>query len=431
MSLSQPLIPRPGALRHQLGKAAAMKVMTGFGSVSLGIWAYPASVSSKTLSLSRIPGSTTQILAASLLSVGVLSAICTLWLHGKSSNEPSYENEECWFAYENTGQKKADLFYAHPTTHAGLTRMNMSWEDIGGTCTGPVAGDPDLLVGQAAAFSEEANVYAPKYRQMGFLAQGKDLETTNEHLDAVEASLNMAAGDLERAFRHFLLKRPDKTRPIIIAGHSQGAILLSRVIATCLQGSDQQHMLVAAYLCGGYFPLDLFGAVITAHHACRSPTDTNCIIAFDTRTPEFKPESLNKIVGKIGLWAHNLYWLLHGRYCARHEGTDDVGKARLQINPGTWTNENGGVHLGASMTSSVARPPRGHVKDEPLVAPKGWAAGTKVNFYSVCVREDVEEWWPGCSKHGNLHPIEVQFWFYNIRENVKERLAAWFALQKR
>jgi hypothetical protein len=28
-------------------------------------------------------------------------------------------------------------------------------------------GGPDLLVGQAGAWSEEANLYAPKYRQMG------------------------------------------------------------------------------------------------------------------------------------------------------------------------------------------------------------------------------------------------------------------------
>lgn len=71
---------------------------------------------------------------------------------------------------------------------AGLLRWNMAWEDMGDTCTGPVAGDPDLLVGQAAAWSEEANVYAPKYRQMGFAAQGMDLETTDKHLDNVKVS---------------------------------------------------------------------------------------------------------------------------------------------------------------------------------------------------------------------------------------------------
>lgn len=33
--------------------------------------------------------------------------------------------------------------------------------------------------------------------------------------------------------------------------------------------------------------------------------------------------------------------------------------------------------------------------------------------------------WPGPVAHGNLHPIDIQFWFYNIRENVRTRLAAW------
>jgi hypothetical protein len=135
-----------------------------------------------------------------------------LWLRGSESQAPDYDKDEtAWFVYENDGSKRADLFYAHPTTAAGLLRWNMAWESTGATCTGMVAGDPDLLLGQAAAWSEEANLYAPKYRQMGFAAQGMDLETTNKHLANVKDSLDLAAGDLERAFRHFLEHRPDKT----------------------------------------------------------------------------------------------------------------------------------------------------------------------------------------------------------------------------
>jgi len=39
---------------------------------------------------------------------------------------------------------------------------------------------------------------------------------------------------------------------------------------------------------------------------------------------------------------------------------------------------------------------------------------------------DPEEWWAATRKlHGNLHAIDVQFWFFNHMENVKRRLAAW------
>ena len=166
---------------------------------------------------------------------------------------------------------------------------------------------------------------------MGFLSQGKDLETTDAHLDAKKESLDLAAGDLESAFRHFLDNRPDPSRPIIVAGHSQGAILLTRVLATTLQGSEHEGKLVAAYLCGGYVPTDLFdGTVFKTIKACSGPTDTQCVVAYDTRTPEFKPESMNHIAGPVGLWAHHLHWLLHDRYCERPTGTDDVGKVRKE-----------------------------------------------------------------------------------------------------
>lgn len=243
------------------------------------------------LSLSRSAQLGTKVLSICLLSLGTFATTLIVYLQGRESHAPDYSLEDStWFACEKDGSKRADLFYAHPTTHAGLARWNLSWEDMGSVCTGPVAGDPDLILGQASAWADEANVYAPKYRQMGFMAQGKDLETTDAHLDAVKESLDLAVGDLERAFKYFLENRPDPSRPIIIAGHSQGAILMSRVLATSLQGTSHEANLVAAYLCGAYLPLDLFGKVFTSIKACEGPDDVGCIISYDTRTEEFKPE---------------------------------------------------------------------------------------------------------------------------------------------
>ena len=67
------------------------------------------------------------------------------WMRGSSSSPPTYVDSNTWFVRESDGSGKADVFYAHPTTHVGLLRANMAWEDIG-KCTGPVAGSPDLLV---------------------------------------------------------------------------------------------------------------------------------------------------------------------------------------------------------------------------------------------------------------------------------------------
>lgn len=83
------------------------------------------------------------------------------------------------------------------------------------------------------------------------------------------------------------------------------------------------------------------------------------------------------------------------------------------------------MHLGASLTSSMLKPPKTAVPGEPLIAPQGWADNIVTNHYAVCV-PDAREWWKGTGGlHGNFHAVDVQFWFYNHKENVKRRLDAW------
>mmetsp|Transcript_19919 Transcript_19919/g.36086 ORF Transcript_19919/g.36086 Transcript_19919/m.36086 type:complete len:133 (+) Transcript_19919:592-990(+) len=83
-------------------------------------------------------------------------------------------------------------------------------------------GRGDLIHEHAGAFAESCNVWAPRYRQMGFLAQGQNLDANDPTVLAnVKASMAMALADLKAAFKAFLAQRPDKTRPFVIAAHSQ------------------------------------------------------------------------------------------------------------------------------------------------------------------------------------------------------------------
>lgn len=84
------------------------------------------------------------------LTVSLTAATASLayfikWLRGSPSVPPTYVDSNAWFVRESNGSGKADVFYAHPTTHVGVLRANMAWEDME-ICTGPVAGSPDLLV---------------------------------------------------------------------------------------------------------------------------------------------------------------------------------------------------------------------------------------------------------------------------------------------
>lgn len=346
-----------------------------------------------------------------------------LCFDGKSAS-PAYDVVETWFSYESSGIKRADVFYVHPTTHIGLCQWNIAWEGMGSTCTGPIAGDPDLLQGQAGAWRNDCNLYAPKYSQAGFLSQCQNLnDGSDDVLEKVQTSLKLAFDDVSRAFLHFLDNRPDQKRPFFVAGHSQGAVLLSKVLADFVEGTIHEDTFVAGYLCGGYCPMDLFNnrKAFVSIKPCTSPEDTNCIISYDTRTTDWKPESLNKIGFGLGVWPHHMYWLLFDRYCEKPVGLDNVSKPRLQINPLTWNTEGGGNHLGVNLSYQ-------NRQVAPLIPPAGWSDTIHITDKAVII-EDPESWLPGAGSKGgpgNLHPIDVHFFYHNIRENVGQRLNAWY-----
>jgi len=350
-----------------------------------------------------------------------------------ASGPPDYATDPAWFRREAAGPKGADCFYAHPTSEVGLMVWNIAWDKYGDRDALPLGrvmgGDPDIIDSQAGAWASSCNIWAPRYRQMGMLSQAVSLATVGEDkVERVKECVEMAVGDLRAAFKAFLEQRPDKQRPFFIAAHSQGSILMSKVLKDCIDGTEHEQYLVAAYLCGGYLPKDLFGLVYQSLHACQGPTDTGCVISFDTRCHGFKPESLNKIGPGLGLWPSHLHWLLHDRYGEKPETiTDDQPncKPRLQINPGTWSAADGGEHLGVN-TSFKAKS-RGC--NDLLKSPEGYGARTTVTNVTVSV-EDPDPWLKGAGSAGgpnNMHPIDVHFWYHNIQANVPQRLEAWVA----
>jgi hypothetical protein len=158
------------------------------------------------------------------------------------------------------------------------------------------------------------------------------------------------------------------------------------------------------------------------------PEDLKCIISWDTRAAGFVPSSIHD--GMLSLWPHTIHWVLHEKYSGdRPVGRDGVdAKPRLQINPCTWTSEGGGGpegHLGANPHHGLINAKGGD--DGKLVAPAEYADGIIVSDMAVSVPEF--ETWLGPSKgpiaHGNLHPIDVHFFYYNIVRNIEVRLEAW------
>ncbi|MFD1789020.1 DUF3089 domain-containing protein [Sphingomonas floccifaciens] len=138
------------------------------------------------------------------------------------------------------GQRPEDagaaVFFIHPTSYLATDHWNAPLDNAEANDRAKL-----FLRGQASAFNAAGQVWAPRYRQAAF---GAFLTT---RVDA-ERALDLAYRDVAMAFDAFLAANPD--RPIILAGHSQGALHLTRLLRERVAGKPLARRIVAAYVVG-------------------------------------------------------------------------------------------------------------------------------------------------------------------------------------
>ena len=164
-------------------------------------------------------------------------------------------------------ESPAATFYVHPTTYLERDRWNAAL-DPGGD-----AGFRARLFAQsqASAFNGVSQIWAPRYRQAAFGAFLLKSE------DATKA-LDLAYRDVFAAFDAFLVAQP-ATTPIIVAGHSQGALHVSRLLID--RRAALKGRLVAAYVVG--WPLSVSADLpATGMAPCNAPDQAWCVLSWQS-----------------------------------------------------------------------------------------------------------------------------------------------------
>jgi hypothetical protein len=138
--------------------------------------------------------------------------------------------------YTATAAPKAAVFFIHPTSFLERSRWNAPLDSKEANDRAEV-----FLRGQASAFNGVGAIWAPRYRQATF---GAFLTTR----DDAQKALDLAYGDVLAAFDQFLAEAGD--RPIVLAGHSQGALHLTRLLHDRIAGTPLAKRIVAAYVVG-------------------------------------------------------------------------------------------------------------------------------------------------------------------------------------
>ena len=212
------------------------------------------------------------------------------------------------------------IFYIHPTTYLERDRWNAPL-DAGGDTEFRTS----LFVqSQASAFNGVGEIWAPRYRQAAF---GAFLLNSR---DAASA-LDFAYKDVSAAFDEFIKEAGEK--PIILAGHSQGALHLERLLPDKIAGKPIAKRIIAAYVVG--WPIDTTSDLPKLGlPACTAAEETGCILSWMTfgepANPAFIFDQWHKTRGFNGGERKR-----QGVLCVNPITGTENGAARPQDNPGT------------------------------------------------------------------------------------------------
>ena len=312
---------------------------------------------------------------------------------------PDYTREQAWLALPGRGDDaevalpelpaardpQVDVFYVHPTSSVAPS-WNAAWDD-------PQVRAASIRGGtliQASAWNGCCAIYAPSYRQ----ASGTAFTTPSS---SGARAIDVAFGDVSAAFSEFL-RKVGGTRPFILVGHSQGAALAARLLRERIAPGPERARLVAAYLPGARLTASEVGGV----PACAARDQVGCVITFNARGPA---------------WVKDAFEL----------DASTSADARLCVNP----------VLGALGDEQVARARHGGAvffdAERPALLP-AFAASRCVDGRLVVtdlqpipargLPSAILLWVLGGQ---NYHPIEVQLFYADLREDAVRRSGLFLA----
>ena len=175
-------------------------------------------------------------------------------------------------------QGRAYVFFVHPTTFMARNRWNAPLDHTDSQMRARLA-----VRSMASVFNDEAGIYAPRYRQA---AMGTFLVDRRESV----AALALAEGDVRAAFAAFVMSIPPRA-PIVLAGHSQGALIALHLLRDAVRGTPVAARIMAVYLAG--WPISpAHDLPMTGMRACGRADQSGCVMAWMTFADPADPRQI-------------------------------------------------------------------------------------------------------------------------------------------
>ena len=302
---------------------------------------------------------------------------CLAMACGSDKGPVDYSKEANWAYYVESPEHEVDVFFIAPTAGSDAScNMKVNDKDYKAAFAGSIAMEKGI-------YDEEADFYAPYYRQVS-------LECYDLPEEDREQYLTKAYADVEDAFTYYMDNINDG-RPYILAGFSQGGDMVKRL----LKDGAATDQLVAAYAIGWNFTEEELAEYPQIKMA-QAEDDLGVVISFCSEAPDYNGESILAPRGTIGI--NPLNWKTDGTVADKSENlgacfTDYSGEIITEV------PELCGAYL--DETRGTLKVTDVDVADYPGV---------------LSFLED-----------GNFHLYDYQFFYRNLQENVKLRINTYLA----
>lgn len=281
----------------------------------------------------------------------------------------------------------AAVFFIHPTSYLAKAHWNGPLDD-------PESRDRAelFLRAMASPFSTSEDLWAPRYRQAAFGAFLTDAP------DARQA-LELAYTDVEDAFDHFIATI-DPAKPIVLVGHSQGALHLKHLLQDHVAGKPLARRIAAAYVVG--WPVSIqHDLPLMGLPACEKPDQAGCVMSWLSFA---EPADTDMILKGYALRA-------------ALDGQSPAGSAFLCTNP--LTGDGSAAPASANAGTLV---PASDLKSGELVAGLVPARCGDKGFLLI---GEPPQLGPYVLPGNNYHVYDIPLFWANVRADVVRRVAAW------
>ncbi len=293
-------------------------------------------------------------------------------------------------ASRDTEPLLAAIFFVHPTSYLEKQQWNAPLDDAVSRKRAEL-----FVQAMASPFNASVELWAPRYRQAAFGAFLSDAPEAAQALD-------LAYGDVLNAFDTFLAS-VDKDTPIVLAGHSQGAYLLRRLMRERVAGTPLARRIAAAYIIGWPVSLD-HDLPEMGLPACQAPDQPGCVISWlSYAEPADTGALLEDYARRPGL-----------------DGQPVGGSAFLCSNP--LTGKTGDAAEARANLGTLV--PNGDLTSGKLVA---GSVPARCGDDGLLYIGDPPDLGPYLLPGNNYHIYDIPLFWANLRADVARRVKAWQA----